>query len=128
MLHLVRIFQKQFNLMNPFFKNQLAIEFTIVIGMDWLSLQNLKITKTIMIYTGVLTKMKTEFKQPVEYYLIFEDDFLNVNQLLGKLVHIKFEKYQCLSCGKNTPIFRQGFCKSCFLKYLPQAIGLCAQS
>ena len=73
-----------------------------------------------MIYTGVLTKMKTEFKQPVEYYLIFEDDFLNVNQLLGKLVHIKFEKYQCLSCGKNTPIFRQGFCKSCFFE-IPSA-------
>lgn len=69
-----------------------------------------------MIYTGVLTKMKTEFKQPIEYYLIFEDDFLNVNQLLGKLVHIKFEKYQCLRCGMNTPIFRQGFCKSCFFE------------
>jgi hypothetical protein len=73
-----------------------------------------------MIYTGVLTKMQTEFKEPVSYYLVFEDDFLNVNQLIGKTIEIKFEKFQCLNCGSDAPIFRQGFCKSCFFE-IPQA-------
>lgn len=69
-----------------------------------------------MIYTGVLTKMQTEFIQPVAYYLVFESDFLNLNQLLGKSMHLKFIKYQCLNCGLDKPIFRQGFCKSCFFE------------
>lgn len=73
-----------------------------------------------MIYTGVLTKMQTEFKIPISYYLVFEDDFLNVNQLIGKKIQIKFQKYQCLNCGIDEPIFRQGFCKSCFFE-IPQA-------
>ena len=50
-----------------------------------------------MFYQGVLTKMKTEFAQPIQYYLVFESDFLNMNQLLGKTIDIKFLKYQCLN-------------------------------
>jgi hypothetical protein len=73
-----------------------------------------------MFYQGVLTKMTTEFAQPIQYYLIFESDFLNMNQLLGKTLHIKFVKYQCLHCGLNKEIYRQGFCKSCFFD-IPQA-------
>ena len=46
-----------------------------------------------MFYQGVLTKMTTEFAQPIQYYLIFESDFLNMNQLLGKTLHIKIVKY-----------------------------------
>jgi len=37
-----------------------------------------------MFYQGVLKKMETEFSKPIQYYLIFENDFLNVNQLLNK--------------------------------------------
>ena len=33
-------------------------------------------------YQGVLTKMETEFTSPIQYYLVFENDFLNMNQLL----------------------------------------------
>ena len=73
-----------------------------------------------MFYQGVLTKMETEFAQPIQYYLVFENDFLNMNQLLGKNLHIKFVKYQCLNCGLNKEIYRQGFCKSCFFD-IPQA-------
>ncbi len=73
-----------------------------------------------MTYQGVLTKMETEFSSPIEYYLVFENDFLNMNQLLGKTITILFIKYQCLSCGLDKPIYRQGFCKSCFFE-IPQA-------
>ncbi len=67
-----------------------------------------------MQYHGVLTKMQTEFTNPIQYYLVFENDFLNVNQLLGKKIKIQFAGYQCLSCGLDKKIFRQGFCYDCF--------------
>jgi hypothetical protein len=73
-----------------------------------------------MQYQGVLTKMQTEFTNPIQYYLVFENDFLNLNQALGKKIKIKFVGYQCLSCGLNLQIFRQGFCRDCFFK-IPQA-------
>ncbi len=73
-----------------------------------------------MNYQGVLTKMETEFSEPIQYYLVFENDFLNMNQLLDKTISIQFVKYQCLGCGLDKPIYRQGFCKSCFFE-LPQA-------
>ena len=73
-----------------------------------------------MHYRGVLRKMETEFASPIQYYLVFENDFININQLLNKTLNISFEKYQCLNCQANEPIFRQGFCKRCFFD-LPQA-------
>lgn len=73
-----------------------------------------------MNYQGVLTKMETEFSEPIQYYLVFENDFLNMNQLLDKTISIQFVKYQCLGCGLDKPIYRQGFCQSCFFE-LPQA-------
>jgi hypothetical protein len=73
-----------------------------------------------MSYQGVLTKMETELSNPIQYYLVFENDFINMNQLLDKTIEFKFLKYQCLNCGLDKPIFRQGFCKSCFFE-IPQA-------
>ncbi len=73
-----------------------------------------------MTYEGVLTKMETEFSHPIQYYLVFENDFLNMNQLLDKTITIQFVKYQCLNCGLDKQIYRQGFCKSCFFD-IPQA-------
>ncbi|WP_158975613.1 DUF2797 domain-containing protein [Cellulophaga sp. L1A9] len=67
-----------------------------------------------MQYEGVLRKMQTEIGHPIQYYMIFENDFLNVNQILNKEITINFIKYQCLNCGLDKPIYRQGFCKSCF--------------
>ena len=58
--------------------------------------------------------MKTEMGRPIQYYLLFESDFLNVNQVLDQRLQITFLKYQCLNCGLERPIFRQGFCRSCF--------------
>jgi hypothetical protein len=73
-----------------------------------------------MFYQGVLTKMQTEFAEPVQYYLILENDFLNMNQLLDKTITIEFVKHQCLKCGLDKPIYRQGFCKDDFFD-IPQA-------
>ncbi|WP_439151913.1 DUF2797 domain-containing protein [Winogradskyella sp.] len=67
-----------------------------------------------MVYTGVLTKMQTEFLEPIQYYLVFNNDFINVNQLINKTVSIKLIEHQCLGCGLDRPIYRQGFCRTCF--------------
>ena len=68
-----------------------------------------------MTYEGVLTKMQTEFSNPIQYYLVFEHSFLSLNQLLGKSLEINFVGHQCLNCGKKKKIFRQGFCYDCFM-------------
>ncbi|MEM6686565.1 MAG: DUF2797 domain-containing protein [Bacteroidota bacterium] len=73
-----------------------------------------------MMYKGVLTKMQTEFGNPIQYYLNFDDDFLNMNQLLNKTLRLNFERFECLSCHLDKQIFRQGFCKSCFYE-IPSA-------
>jgi len=74
-----------------------------------------------MTYQGVLSKMQTEFGDPIQYYLVFENSFLNMNQVLNKELEINFEGYQCLNCGKKKKIFRQGFCYDCF--YSSPAVG-----
>ena len=74
-----------------------------------------------MTYEGVLKKMQTEIGNPIQYYLVFETSFLNLNQLLEKNITINFAGYQCLNCGKKKKIFRQGFCYDCF--YSSPAVG-----
>ncbi|WP_298484274.1 DUF2797 domain-containing protein [uncultured Maribacter sp.] len=69
-----------------------------------------------MQYQGVLKKMQTEIGNPIQYYLIFDNDFLNVNQVLNKELSIDFIKYECLNCHLDKAIYRQGFCKSCFFE------------
>ena len=73
-----------------------------------------------MQYQGVLRKMQTEHTDPINYYLDMDSDFIQMNQLLGKRLHIEFVKYQCLACGENKKIFRQGYCYDDFYK-VPQA-------
>src|SRR5699024_3681292 len=67
-----------------------------------------------MLFQGVLKKMQTELADEVNYYLSLPQQVLHVNQLLNKSLTFQFEKYQCLNCGKDKPIFRQGFCYDCF--------------
>ncbi|OED37770.1 hypothetical protein AB832_04920, partial [Flavobacteriaceae bacterium (ex Bugula neritina AB1)] len=67
-----------------------------------------------MQYQGVLTKMQTEIGSPIQYYLVFESDFMNMNQLLNKTLKIQFVGYQCLACGENKKIYRQGYCYNDF--------------
>ena len=74
-----------------------------------------------MTYEGVLKKMQTEYANPIQYYLVFENSFLNLNQLLNKQLNISFLGYQCLNCNKKKKIFRQGFCYDCF--YSSPSVG-----
>ena len=73
-----------------------------------------------MEYQGVLKKMPTENEDFIQYYLDLESDFIHMNRLLQKNITISFVKFQCLNCGLNKEIYRQGFCKSCFFD-IPQA-------
>ena len=63
--------------------------------------------------------MATENTAPVNYYLNMGDDFINMNQLIGKNLSVEFVRYQCLCCGEDKKIFRQGYCYDCFYK-MPQ--------
>ncbi len=63
-----------------------------------------------------MRKMQSEMGHPIQYYLIFKEDFLNVNQVLDKELQLHFIKYQCLNCGEDKPVFRQGFCQTCFFE------------
>ncbi len=69
-----------------------------------------------MQYQGVLKKMATENLETVQYYLDMKTDFLNMNQLLNKELEFHFITYECLSCGLEKEIYRQGFCKKCFFE------------
>lgn len=74
-----------------------------------------------MLYEGVLNKMQTEWSSPIEYYLVFQNNFINLNQVLDRQLKISFVDYQCLNCGQHKKIFRQGFCYDCF--YASPAVG-----
>src|SRR5690606_35367461 len=67
-----------------------------------------------MLYEGVLRKMHTEYASPIQYFLVLEADFIHMNQLLDRELEFRAIKTQCLNCGNDRPIFRQGFCKRCF--------------
>jgi len=69
-----------------------------------------------MQYEGVLQKMPAELGNPIQYFLLFENNFLNVNQVLDKQIELRFLRYQCLHCGEDLPIYRQGFCRRCFFE------------
>ena len=73
-----------------------------------------------MKFEGVLKKMQTEFGQPIQYFLVFKNDYINMNKLLYKKISIDFVGHECLHCGLDKPIYRQGFCQSCFFE-VPQA-------
>jgi hypothetical protein len=73
-----------------------------------------------MQYEGVLTKMQTEQGSPIQYYLVFENSFLNVNQLLGRDLEINFMGFSCLKCTKKKKIYRMGYCYDCFYA-IPEA-------
>lgn len=72
-----------------------------------------------MKYEGILTKMKTEMGDIVQYYLLFEQDFLNLNQVLNKRLAINFLFYKCVNCNRNKKVFANGVCYHCFM-LLPQ--------
>jgi hypothetical protein len=73
-----------------------------------------------MIHTCTITKMQTELKETVQYYLVYAGNFLHMNQLLDKHISLKHVANECLNCGLDKKIWRQGFCYDCFSQ-IPQA-------
>lgn len=69
-----------------------------------------------MNYEGVLTKMRTEYGSPINYYLVLKSGFVHINQLLGKHIKIDFLGTECLGCGLEKKLFRQGYCYDDFYK------------
>lgn len=57
--------------------------------------------------------MTTELTSAVQYYLLFEQDYLHMNQLLDKRISINFLKFQCMKCKGQKKIFRSGHCYNC---------------
>ena len=64
--------------------------------------------------------METEIGNPIQYFMVFKNDFFNANQVLGKVLGIDLIKFECLNCGEDRQIYRQGFCRSCFFE-IPSA-------
>ena len=65
-------------------------------------------------FKGVLKKMLTTNNCPIRYFLTFDNDFLEINQCIGRKLSISKTGEKCTNCGKRLNIFRQGFCKNCF--------------
>lgn len=74
-----------------------------------------------MKYIGDLKKMIVEKSSPIRYFLNFDNDFFEVNKLVGsKLTFKNTHKYKC-ACGKEVnKLYRQNFCYDCYYK-MPQA-------
>lgn len=64
--------------------------------------------------------MATEIDTPIRYYLDCESDVLLLHDCLERQLSLDWEGSQCLHCHLEKPIFRQGFCQSCFFE-VPQA-------
>ncbi len=67
-------------------------------------------------FEGILKKMTSEINSPINYFLHMNEGFIHLNQCIGKNLIISHKGSQCLNCLKELPIFRQGFCKSCFFE------------
>ncbi len=75
-----------------------------------------------MEYQGNIVKMRTEFANPIQYFLPIGDSEVAMNELIGSAIKMVFEgQINCISCGKKTKTsFNQGFCYSCY-KTVPEA-------
>ncbi len=69
-----------------------------------------------MYYESTLKRMPVELLDKVRYFLDAGDDFIILNNLIDRKIKIEFIRYQCLSCGKNEPVFAQGMCKKCYFE------------
>ncbi len=64
---------------------------------------------------GNIRKMRTELANPIKYSLPIGENLLEMNDLIGKEISMKFDgQINCVSCGKQTKTsFGQGYCYNC---------------
>lgn len=60
--------------------------------------------------------MEAEPSATINYFLHLGEDFVKLNDCVGKTLRFTHLGYNCLSCGDDAPIFKQGFCKKCFFE------------
>lgn len=65
---------------------------------------------------STLEKMSSYVSDPIQYQLSTENDFVKMNDLIGKELKIEFlGKKICGSCKKEFQnLYRMGFCQNCF--------------
>jgi len=75
-----------------------------------------------MLASGNILKMRSEFAEPIHYFLPVGESELAMNELIGKDIQLTFTgQINCISCGKKTKTsFGQGFCYNC-LQTAPEA-------
>lgn len=71
--------------------------------------------------SGVLRKMRTDIGNPIQYYITMEEGEHKVNEWIGHELTLTFDGMECLCCGAERKIYRQGFCYKCF--YDSPAVG-----
>ncbi len=69
-----------------------------------------------MEYIGNIEKMKTNIDGQVLYKLPIGEEYIELNQFIGKKISLQFQnQINCVACGKKTnKSFGQGFCYNCF--------------
>lgn len=69
---------------------------------------------------GTLVKMRTETGSPVRYQLVFADQIINLNDLLGHHLHLTpTGNIFCIQCGRKTKkSFQQGYCYPCLRRLM----------
>lgn len=75
-----------------------------------------------MTFSGNISKMRSEFGRPVQYFLPIGNQEIGMNELIGQSIRMNFTgQINCISCGKKTKTsFSQGFCYLC-LQTSPEA-------
>jgi hypothetical protein len=75
-----------------------------------------------MLASGTILKMRSEFSDPVQYFLPVGETELPMNDLIGQKIQLAFTgQINCIACGKRTKTsFGQGFCYNC-LQTAPEA-------
>lgn len=65
---------------------------------------------------STLEKMSSYINSPIQYLLHTENDFIKMNELIGKELEIQFlGKKFCSSCHLEfKDLYRMGFCRNCF--------------
>jgi len=66
--------------------------------------------------SGMVRKMRTELAETVQYHLIFGDDEVPANALLGQAISLEYNGViNCVHCSRKTSkSFNQGYCYPCF--------------
>jgi hypothetical protein len=70
-----------------------------------------------MMYSGNILKMRTEYGNPVKYYLPVGENEVYISDLIGEKIKIAYTgRINCIKCGRETKkSFSQGYCYPCFI-------------